>query len=183
MTGKVIILNGPPGSGKDAIADVMSHNVMWQHVRIKSKLFSQAIEISGIDPSDWHIRYEDRKLKETPWDRLGGLSQRQFLIKISEEWVKPVFGKDFYGKEAGKYALEDITNGYTLVYSDGGFQEEFDAIKSIVGEDNILLVRLHRDGTSWEGDSRGYLKNPGREVDIENNGTIQEVIESIKMEI
>ena len=182
MKAKVIILNGPPGSGKDTIADAMKSERV-AHLEVKAKLFSQAIEMSGIRSYHWFPRYYDRKLKETPWDLLGGLSQREFLIKISEEWVKPIFGKNYYGVVAGKAAENELLYGNNVVFSDGGFQEEFDTIKSIVGDENILLVRLHREGTSWEGDSRGYLKNSDWEVDIENNGTVEEVVEYIKNEI
>lgn len=188
MKGKVIILNGPPGSGKDTIAEAMSDpyartHPITIHLEVKAKLFEQAMEISGIGSSDWHLRYNDRKLKETPWSRLGGLSQREFLIKISEEWVKPIFGKDYYGKAAVEAAADELLGGHNVVFSDGGFQEEFDTIKSIVGKGSILLVRLYREGTNWDGDSRGYLKNPDWEVDIENNGTVQEVINDIKREL
>jgi hypothetical protein len=182
MSGKVIILNGPPGSGKDTIAEEL-RAADFGHLRVKTKLFSQAIEMSRISFSEWFQRYNDRKLKETPWDRLGGLSQREFLIKISEEWVKPIFGKDYYGRVAGEAAADELLWDNSVVFSDGGFQEEFDTIKSIVGKENILLVRLYREGTSWDGDSRGYLKNPDWEVDIENNGSVQEVVEHIKNEI
>lgn len=188
MTGKVIILNGPPGSGKDAIASAMGDRYAktyptTEHLEVKDKLFRQAFILSGIPEYDWNIRYTDRKLKETPWDRLGGLSQREFLIKISEEWVKPIFGRDFYGIHAGQAASNVTVYGNNAVFSDGGFQEEFDAIKSIVGKENILLVRLYREGTNWDGDSRGYLNNPDWEVDIENNGSVEEVVEYIKNEI
>ena len=112
-----------------------------------------------------------------------GLSQREFLIKISEEWFKPVFGKDFYAKEAGEAAASELLWDNSVVFSDVGFQEEFDTIKSIVGKENILLVRLYREGINWNGDSRGYLKNPDWEVDIKNNGSVEEVVEYIKNEI
>jgi hypothetical protein len=141
------------------------------------------MEISRINTGDWFQRYNNRVLKETPWSRLGGLSQREFLIKISEEWVKPIFGKDYYGKVAGEAADNELLWDHNVVFSDGGFQEEFDTIKSIVGKENILLVRLYREGASWEGDSRGYLKNPDWEVDIENNGSVEEVINDIKREL
>jgi len=188
MKGKVIILNGPPGSGKDAIASAMSDRYakthpMVEHLEVKAKLFEQALVMSGIPVYEWIVRYNDRKLKETPWDRLGGLSQREFLIKISEEWVKPIFGRDYYGKVAGEAAADVLLWDNNVIFSDGGFQEEFDAIKSIVGKENILLVRLYREGTSWDGDSRGYLKNPGGVIDVFNNGTIQDAVDIIKNNI
>lgn len=186
MKGKVIILNGPPGSGKDTIARHMAQEWTYPGFRwmeVKARLFEQALGVSGISDMEWFERYKDRELKETPWDKLAGLSQREFMIKISEEWVKPVFGKDYYGVQAGEAALKYINLGTNVVFSDGGFQEEFDTIKSIVGKNNILLVKLFRDGTSWKGDSRSYLKNNDWEVYIENNGTIQDVIGRIKNEI
>lgn len=186
MKGKVIILNGPPGSGKDVIAKYMSESnggIDVFHREVKKTLFKQALAISGINEEDWFLRYEDRELKNKPWDKLGGLSQRQFLIKISEEWVKPVFGKDFYGEVAGKLAKDYVNHKCTVVFSDGGFQEEFDTIKKIVGEENILLVRLYRGECTFEGDSRSYLSNPNFEMELINDSTLEEAAKRIKQRL
>ena len=89
----VIILNGPPSSGKDAgcmeLKKFFPHS---RHSEMKEHLFEMALLISGVSKEHWFQRYNNRDLKELPWDKLGGLTQREFLIRISEDWCKPVFG-------------------------------------------------------------------------------------------
>jgi len=178
MDKKVIVLNGAPSTGKDTIAHFFRNKFYFEKMEIKTELFAAALSISGISEQDWFERYENRKdsLKEVPWDRLNGISQREFLIKISEEWMKPVFGNSVFGIKAAKRILkseEDI-----FIFSDGGFQEEFDAITSAVGEDNVLLIRLHRNGCSFEIDSRSHL-NHKHEADIHNDSDIDSACREI----
>lgn len=184
--GIVIILNGPPSSGKDSIAHAISETKgMFPgheqpiHLEVKQVLFEQVLAISQISSKEWFDRYNDRTLKEMPWGRLGGLSCREFMIKVSEEYVKPIFGSDFYGKSASLRAFNAIGNSQTAVFSDGGFQSEFNSIRDVVGEDNILLVRLHRLDLSFDSDSRDYLSHPPFEMDLYNNESIGWAVKEI----
>lgn len=168
MNKKIIILNGAPSSGKDTIAGYLRDRLNFTQMEVKSELFDIATMLSGISSVDWFNRYDDREnnLKEVSWDRLGGLSQREFLIKISEDWMKPVFGKDVFAKK-----LRDrikSSDGKEFVISDSGFQKEVDILVDEFGEENVYLARLHRDGCAFSNDSRGYL-NHKYELDFNNN--------------
>lgn len=179
MPRKVIILNGAPSSGKDTIAKLFSDMLGFEHMEVKAELFKIALQLSGISEEDWFDRYDDREnnLKEQPWDRLGGLSQREFLIKISEEWMKPVFGNHIFGKKAADSVML-LNNDSEAVFSDGGFQDELNAMSNELGEDNILLVRLHRKGCSFDGDSRSHLTHK-HEIDIHNDSSAIEAVRAI----
>lgn len=181
--GKVIILNGPPSSGKDAIAaHIQKHGICGmsaKHAQVKETLFEQVLALTQIPADEWYNRYNDRDLKEKPWDRIGGLSVRELMIKMSEEYTKPIMGKDFYGKEAGVRAQFLINAGFNVAFSDGGFQEEFNQMKKLVGKENILLVRLHRAGCTFKGDSRSHLSNPEFEMDLHNNDSISNAVQLI----
>lgn len=157
----VIILNGPPGCGKDTIAEEMRDTLGFHKCRFKEPMFTIALAASGISEEDWWSRYNDRSLKEEPWDRLGGLSCRKFLIKISEEWIKPMFGQNAFSK----LAFSQVKPGVS-VFSDGGFPDEFSEMVSEFGRRNVKLVRLHREGYSFEGDSRDYLHGEILGVDV-----------------
>lgn len=45
-----------------------------------------------------------------------------------------------------------------MVFSDSGFQSEMEPLIEQFGIDNVVLVRLNRDGYDFSGDSRSYLE-------------------------
>ena len=124
MDRRVILLNGVPSSGKDTIASYLSNHFNYNHRYIAKYLVDLAIEISGVSRYDWENRYADRikNTKELPWDKLNGLSQRQFLRIISEDWIKPVFGLDYFAKKeiltsTKKSILETLVNDSGATYN------------------------------------------------------------------
>lgn len=171
----VILLNGAPNSGKDVTAKLISEMTGLPHLEFKGRLFSIALAMSGLTQTEWDALYT-RELKEVPTDKLFGLSPRQFLIKISEEVIKPNFGKQYFGDVLGKLAY-----GTGAVVSDSGFNKEAEQVVDICGVDNVFVVRFTRDGCSFEGDSRNFLTTNKviHYLDTENNGTIEEFTEEI----
>lgn len=147
----VIILNGPPGVGKDTIADALPVDFK---VSFKQPMFDIARSILG--PKKYHAFekfYDCRETKEQPLMILGGMSCREFMIWISECVIKPAFGKDYFGVR-----LAETVNGAlakTAVCSDGGFSSEIPPLLS--AGIRVALVRLHRHGFTFDGDSRSYI--------------------------
>lgn len=151
-----VILNGPPGCGKDTIAGVLT-GFGFKQAEMKRELYVQTARIFDVDVEELHRRATDRELKEQPW--LGKLSPRDMLIHASEEIIKPCHGKDFFGLAAAKHLSNEATfsfgRPFRAVFSDGGFREE---IAPLVEKfDSVLIVRLHREGYTFKGDSRSYL--------------------------
>nr|UWI32967.1 MAG: phosphomevalonate kinase [Bacteriophage sp.] len=151
---KVIILNGPAGCGKDTLARALVEMGFAKGVAsFKNPMFN--IAMAALGPDAYHEfldGYDDRARKEKPEGFLNGLSRRQFMIAISEQFIKPVFGDDYFGK----YLAGRLPDGNEVfVVSDGGFASEVAPIVA-VGHD-VRIVRLHRGGYTFEGDSRGYL--------------------------
>lgn len=190
---KIVIFNGQPGSGKDQACEfaVLGEDHLATHFSFKHRLINITLSIFGIDWWSWDSRYQDRVLKEQPWDRLNGLTQRQALITVSEEMIKPIFGKDFFGKAAVDYIHEDIEMSKDVgaeipdlyVCSDGGFNEEIVPLCEAFGAENIYIVRIERDGCSWEGDSRNWITSDevpdNNYITIFNNGTLEEFKEEV----
>lgn len=146
---KIVIFNAPGGAGKDSICKYMNKNLTYfTHLEIKAKLFELVKCISGISDQKWESIYTE-ELKEIPTPLLGGLSPRQFMIKVSEEVIKPNFGSDYFAQTAIK-ALKGGLNGF----SDGGFYCELDEMIKVVGIENLLVVRIHRPGCNFDNDSR-----------------------------
>tara|TARA_R110002020_G_scaffold213427_1_gene420253 strand:- start:50703 stop:51299 length:597 start_codon:yes stop_codon:yes gene_type:complete len=138
---------------------------------MKEQLFELAMSLALVGFNDWYKRYEDRELKETPWDRLPidpitGLhhSQRSWMIYVSEDIVKPHMGRDYFGQvEATKrqrmfdcYAREYQDECPTPVYSDGGFEDEIIPLTKLP-DTEVIICRLHRKGCNFDTDSRDYL--------------------------
>lgn len=158
----IVILNGPAGCGKDTIANILFSEYDFYHFSMKSSLIKAAAGVAGISEGKLQLLLNDRNTKETPRAELAGLSPRKLLIHTSEQVVKPLFGKQVFGEREANKCKQVISEGYcSIVYSDGGFPEELEAMAKVLGEDNILLVRLRRDGFTFEGDSRSYLEPIG----------------------
>ncbi|MFB1731195.1 hypothetical protein ACEY67_20875 [Salmonella enterica subsp. enterica] len=150
----VIILNGPAGCGKDTLARALVEMGFAKGTTsFKNPMFNIALAVLG--PEAYHEfldGYDDRDRKEKPESFLNGLSRRQFMIAISEQFIKPVFGDDYFGK----YLSGNLPDGdEVFVVSDGGFESEVAPI--VAAGHDVRIVRLHRNGYTFTGDSRGYL--------------------------
>lgn len=152
----VIILNGPPGCGKDTIQQKLANLQNLECRSMKEPMFKIVKAMLGDKTFKNFMRdYEDRKQKESPQEYLGGKSPRQFMIWISEDVIKPLFGNQHFGKLAAE-ALQKENR--TAIFSDGGFPDE---VRCLVDSGfKVKLIRLHREGFTFEGDSRDYIHIP-----------------------
>lgn len=156
---KIIILNAPPGAGKDTIGKLIEYKSPT-HVRqlsFKQPMFEIALAILGAKKyGDFIVAYNDREQKEKPHDFLMGMTCRQFIIWISEDVIKPKFGNEYFGKRFDEIAKE---SEIPVICTDGGFAEEVIAL--IDAGHEVKLCRLHRRGFLFDGDSRNYIRmNP-----------------------
>ena len=151
---QVIIFNGPPGSGKDYICNYLS-NVLdrTRHSEFKEHLFRCTCVLFNVTYEEFMELYTDREKKETSTCLLYGYSPREAMIYVSEEVIKPKFGKDYFGL----CTAENLGFGLT-VFSDGGFIEELEAVYDEC-DGNMMIVQLHRDGCDFSKDSRSYIND------------------------
>jgi hypothetical protein len=182
-----IILNGPPGCGKDTIAKSVcdmpqkrrcvgsgEYHFDWctpaypctscRHSQpvlqreFKAVLYKATAEFYGIPIEQFLHIATDRTLKERPSFLLGGVSPRSALIRVSEQEIKPLYGLDYFGRqEAAEVAKmrQGRMPHFDAIYSDGGFLEEVDPLLGVFSK--ICIVRLHRKGYSFRGDSRSHM--------------------------
>jgi len=138
---KVLLLNGPPNSGKDEVAKILCPVMNASHQMFKESLYEETLKYYELerfplyyenDHSIWYVkdniqdRYEwfiDRELKETPCPDFGGKTPREALIHVSEDIIKPKHGKKYFGQKA----VERLTEGWNI-FSDSGFNEEAEAV-------------------------------------------------------
>lgn len=184
----IVLFNSPPGGGKDESARYLESQSWGVQKEFKEKLFEIALAVSGLEEEYWWTIYtapRDSKLnKETPLHQLGGLSQRQLLVKISEEWIKPVFGERYFGECAVSSILHTyrfLHPSQNIFFSDSGFLPEARVLQEEFGKENVMLVRLYRDGCNYDGDSRQYLQPEDFEltIDLYNNGSLESLYSSL----
>lgn len=151
---KIIILNAPPGAGKDTIANALYAKFDLVPVSFKRPMFQIAAAMLGEETHQLFLAaYDDRDQKEKPQDFLGGKTCREFMIWISEEVIKPVFGDKHFGKLMSEHLHQYGANEY--VCSDGGFPSEVESL--IESGHEVMLVRLWRGGYNFDNDSRNYI--------------------------
>lgn len=153
---KIIILNGPAGVGKDTIGNALAADYNCIPTSFKRPMFEIAASILGArDFSKFITAYDDRDQKEQPQSFLGGKTCREFMIWISETVVKPLFGKQQFGKLMSEH-IRLCDEGFQFVCTDGGFPDE--VIRLVEVGHDVTLVRLFMDGKTFAGDSRDYIR-------------------------
>lgn len=178
---KVILLNGPPGCGKDELATrLLSGNTGAAPQSFKEPLIRLTAELYGIPYLCFGEMCRDRNLKETKSDRLDGKTPREALIHTSEKVVKPSLGATFFGARAANRLTREKVN----IFSDSGFDQEVIPLADLVGYGNILLVQILGRG-SFSNDSRSYLSTNKHEniITVHNDGTLGEYLSNAEAAI
>lgn len=149
----IIVFNGPPGSGKDEAASYFKENLGFSSLSFKDQLFKETINHFKVDTNWFMEDYDNREIKEKPCEVLNGLSRREALIYVSEEIIKPIKGKGYFGESVAQCIEEDKH----YVISDSGFVEELKPIVEKVGAENVVIIQIAREGCDYSNDSRRYL--------------------------
>jgi hypothetical protein len=182
-TRKLILFNGPRHSGKDTAADHV-WSVFPDTMRFKmSRPLKDGIK-AFFNLTDAQVAYLESK-KTEPDELLFGNSYVDVQISMSEYWAKDKFGMRVFGK----LALREIqaSPSKLFVCSDSGFDYEAAPLLRYFGVPNVLLVRLHRPGKTFEGDSRSYIDLPDirSTIDITNSGSTtyfrEQIEETVKI--
>lgn len=178
---KIILLNGPAGSGKDAAAELLKREIGGHIVKFAAPLKAAAVAICF--EGNWKAFNEfdlDQSKKIEPRPEFFGVSCRQFQIDVSEKFMKPTYGVDVFGKTLATKInyLKDLGEEGPYIVSDSGFVPEAEVLVRTFGAENVVLIRLHREGHDYSGDSRDYVNLDHLLVssyDVYNNGTLEEL--------
>lgn len=159
-----LLLNGAPYSGKSTIAPMFSMRFR-QHL-LTSHRDAFAGPLKHFVATALGIKYKEAK-KDVELAVLQGYSIRRFLIELSEDYIKPNFGEDIYGRwlEHRTLRLDPIPD--FIIIDDLGFPDEMAVLHP------RIIVRVTRPNCTFANDSRDYIVSPDYEID--NNSTIAEL--------
>lgn len=171
MVLRVLLLNGPPRSGKDTLARLLQESYVMSGGAIPVFQAKFAAPIKRHFSDSWRVSLdwiEDNKDKVF----MHGVTVRQMLIAYSEKYMKPLFGAGIFGKMMVSRLAEieeHLNEPPSVVISDSGFAAE--AREVIEAGHKVHLIRLHRSGFDFNGDSRGYLE----ELDLPGISSVHDI--------
>lgn len=174
---QIILLNGPPKSGKDLIG-----LYLYDHHEFNIYSFGTPIvETMGVlFPEAMKDGY--RAFKETIVSKKKNISGRDMMISFAEEFIKPKLGKGFFATVLANEILKrDVLESWrNIVICDLGFDEEFDDLVSTLRnaglEASFEIWHISRPGCSFIGDSRNLVwRKSIRTIDIVNDESIDDL--------
>lgn len=151
--GIAIVLNGPPRAGKDtAIAileKVFPESDVYQFFRPIKELLHRELSLNVA-----HDHYE--VLKDTPLPEFGGMTPRQAYIDKGDR-MQAEFGHSIL---LDTYFEAISSSNAPILVTTCGMDSEALEIASIFGPDNVIVIRIHKDGHDFSQDSRSWVVSP-----------------------
>jgi hypothetical protein len=161
-----ILLNGPKYCGKDTAAGALidafgSEAAMFRFtVPVKDETHRRYdLEVA-------YDHFEDQSIKDAPLPEFGGLSPRQAYIKVGDE-LRAKHGPDIVTRMlCDRIASSSIP---IIVNPDCGGDGEAEGIVNLLGYENVIVFRIHKEGHDYAGDSRNWVTSDKvRKIDIVN---------------
>ncbi|EPX84023.1 hypothetical protein [Salipiger mucosus] len=151
---QLVMFNGPPRAGKDTAGEIcrsligdMAHADFVKFTTSIKNAAHQELGLAG----DAHA-FED--LKDTPLSEFRGMSPREFYIDKSER-LRAEHGYDIVARLLVR-SLETV-DADIVVNTDLGMDYEADHLIRHFGAENTTLVRIHRDGHTFDDDCREFV--------------------------
>ena len=151
----IILLNGPPRSGKGTIAKIIKSKLghMCSEYKMSKPLKNAFKELLAID---WELaNHLLEEKKDDPLYSTADATPRDIQIALSEQVLKPLLGHDALGKIAVN-ALMQFPFKHCVI-SDVGFDAEVKPLQERYGYNDVKAIRISRPDTNYDNDSRSYL--------------------------
>lgn len=158
---KIVLLNGPPGCGKDTAVSHLVPYLNFSHLRFAAPIKRMTCALLGED-TKWLEENKDqpiRTLRRADGAAIANIdTPRQLLIALSEDLLKKRYGNDFFGLVMNR-EIEKAAQKLVII-SDSGFSEEAGPVIRKWGPPNGLQIQIHGRG-NFDNDSRSYWQLPG----------------------
>lgn len=172
MIKKVFILNAPPRTGKDTIAsDADLCGFSYSIKSFKEPLYNIAATTLGLSLPEFMLLYDTDGWKDSPQEICNNKTPRELMIHISETYIKPFFGYDYFGKqlcasvEKAFYDNRCVSCSQFVIIPDGGFNKEVVPLIEAFGNDVVEVIQLEREGYRDFGhDSRSWIDLSGVKI-------------------
>lgn len=190
-----ILFNGPPGCGKDTAArylydlrygpsmttilpqkpkDPLPGTWRFDRFSMPIKRAFHATFGGTLDP--YGNNYPWESYKDEPNSLLNGKTYRNWQQDFSEALMKPHYGRDIFARLlVSRHEHRAHDRNYSVLIPDTGFLHEVVTLRSHFPTASILLMRIERDGFTFEGDTRSYI-DPAHDLLIEAGGVSFDVI-------
>jgi hypothetical protein len=158
MTKKIFLLNGPPSSGKDSLANhIVRNNGAYTIDKMAYPLKQANKMLFSLTDAEYEEYEGNAVLKNTPQERFYGKSYRDIQIDLSEKFVKMNYDDEFFGRSLAA-RINNLSNPHAkILVPDSGFAGEARAVIREFGAENVYLIKLFREGFGYSGDSRSYI--------------------------
>ena len=175
-TEKPIIIGicGLKGSGKSEVAKRLEIALSARRVRFASPL-KDMLRVLGLSEDEIEGR-----LKEAPCDKLCGKTPRHAMLTLGTEWGREMIGPNFWMDAWQRNALSHLAAGSNVITEDLRFPNELDALINAGG----IVLRVTRPGVkAGEHESEQHAKRFSAHVECYNDGTLDQLIEWVDMEL
>jgi len=148
---KIIVLNGPPHSGKDTIGTMLARCsdgvYLFKFANALKIMTHRALGLDGYYPDF----FEESKDSVLP--AFHSVTPREAYIAMSEGFAKPLFGQGYFGKRLADEIKQCLLRCHSIgtpmqyaVVTDGGFKHEVKELADEFGNENMLLCHIFKAG-------------------------------------
>jgi hypothetical protein len=190
----LICIVGNIGSGKSLTADILKSNYGYEELTFAGPVKEIGL-ILGFDYLDLYGTQEDKLKINNFWGVSGRTFMQIFATNImrnefpkelnkyksiqteTETKIKDINDKTIWVRLCEKKIKEMLKKNKKILISDGRFPDEIEMIRELGGK----IIKIERK-TNYEinHDSEKYVSSINADVYIDNNGTINDLINNIK---
>lgn len=148
----VIVFNGPPGVGKDTLANyAWAFDTRSRHIKYITPLKMAVAHIFNYPIELMEEGKDDEKYTKF------GKRIREHQIAVGSA-LRNIYGEEIFGRLLADRVLSMPMQTPYVVISDLGVPGELGALKEAIGPERITLFRIHQEGKTFDGDCRSYIR-------------------------